>query len=763
MSHTIEAKINEIIAKRKQKLPQIIEREKSIRACMEIVQKIERVKSQVIDAQGNIIPNTKYSDLFLNNQKAFLALSGFSGESFIRYSTALLEEYAVLKERFSRDYVNIAVVGPARQGKSKFLQSISGLDDRCIPALSGRHCTGASSTVENGNNDAVFAEITYKTEKEVLAEIQGYIDVITDHHETLFSLEQLAGFTKETLVGWMNQYYKEKNNFKIKSDIDLVYERYIDKRAYEQWRPFVGKTPEVLSDTEEIMQCVAQHDQTNSINFFKFVAVKNARIVKGFKYPDCGKIKMVDTVGLGSIEKNTQQNMINTIKRESDGVVFFKRPEGAVTGYNDEADVKIYDELKSDFYDRKMEKWFAYILNHTKASEDYSDNMNTCLNEKEKLTDGAIPWMSVNIVDVSDVEAVQNEFLVPYLTALSNNIDEIDEVFIEDTQKAALLSFDEYTALCNAFNKVMKFKATGGNAAYDEERFEELLNSMFDKCSTLNNYYAAEKDKECTILYKRCEEIIQNIATNESPTIQEVQAYAGAHMPPSDVYGHYIDLARASLTKRFNSIDTDMSALVNELKNAFARILAVDGRLECIVPLSADEEPYVWLKRFSEYLGDEELAEIKAGIDLLADFTFSVRGFMMYRVRSTMFAISRANPNLLYKNFLGGTKEKAVVHYVYSELKKLQNNLRESLTDFYTAPNEALYAISDEFVDRISRNENIVKAWRKLYLSDKNKVRVWQTEISNERRGEKDMEEWFDMWEELQKYNAKNSFCLSVR
>ena len=42
-----------------------------------------------------------------------------------------------LEKRFNRDTINISVVGRARQGKSRLLQSISGLRDEVIPASNG--------------------------------------------------------------------------------------------------------------------------------------------------------------------------------------------------------------------------------------------------------------------------------------------------------------------------------------------------------------------------------------------------------------------------------------------------------------------------------------------------------------------------------------------------------------------------------------------------------------------------------------------------
>ena len=54
-----------------------------------------------------------------------------------------------LKTRFSRPTLNIGVIGRARQGKSRLLQSLTGLTKDEIPDGSGQHCTGVRSTIQH--------------------------------------------------------------------------------------------------------------------------------------------------------------------------------------------------------------------------------------------------------------------------------------------------------------------------------------------------------------------------------------------------------------------------------------------------------------------------------------------------------------------------------------------------------------------------------------------------------------------------------------
>lgn len=76
--------------------------------------------------------------------------------SFQLKQAKLREASRNIEERFSRKTINIAVIGGARQGKSKLLQTISGLSNEVIPAFDTSDCTGATSMIKKENKILVF-------------------------------------------------------------------------------------------------------------------------------------------------------------------------------------------------------------------------------------------------------------------------------------------------------------------------------------------------------------------------------------------------------------------------------------------------------------------------------------------------------------------------------------------------------------------------------------------------------------------------------
>ena len=76
-----------------------------------------------------------------------------------------------LKSRFARETLNIGVVGRARQGKSRLLQSLSGLTTTEIPDGDRQHCTGVRSTIFHNPDVSAYGEVTFYSQRAFLHEV----------------------------------------------------------------------------------------------------------------------------------------------------------------------------------------------------------------------------------------------------------------------------------------------------------------------------------------------------------------------------------------------------------------------------------------------------------------------------------------------------------------------------------------------------------------------------------------------------------------
>jgi len=78
---------------------------------------------------------------------------------------AELEVLDKLRGRFSRNTLNIGVIGRARQGKSRLLQSLTGLTSAEIPDGDRQHCTGVRSTIYHNPNVETYGEVWFYSEQ----------------------------------------------------------------------------------------------------------------------------------------------------------------------------------------------------------------------------------------------------------------------------------------------------------------------------------------------------------------------------------------------------------------------------------------------------------------------------------------------------------------------------------------------------------------------------------------------------------------------
>ena len=349
-SKNISTKIDEIIAARKSRNVLLDARIRSLDAAIAAAEALDSLRSSAINENGAPRQDSPWHTILDGNVKLLAAVSSISAASFLQDARALRRDYEALQRRFARDFINISVVGPARQGKSRLLRSISGLDNRCIPAFNGDHCTGAGSIIENGDNTHVRVCMTYKTKDDILAEAQSYLDTISNHTERIYRMEDLPDYTPERLALLLAN--GSENHADASAKKTTFWQRYVEH--YDDWCSLIGHDPEWMEDEDRIMTYVAQHNGLDATDpdfrrYFRFVGVKEARIVKAFPCRDAGKIRLVDTVGLGAADVDANQKMLETIQEDSDAVVFFKFPDANTGGSPHSQELKIFYEVPRMF------------------------------------------------------------------------------------------------------------------------------------------------------------------------------------------------------------------------------------------------------------------------------------------------------------------------------------------------------------------------------------------------------------------------------
>lgn len=327
-----------------------------------------------------------------------------------------------LKSRFSRNTLNIGVVGRARQGKSRLLQSLTGLSTSEIPDGDDQHCTGVRSNVHhNSEVGETYAEVWFHTERSFLDE------VIAPYYEQLRlgsrprSLQDFADIPLPELPKEL----AEKRQAAAKYDHLCRYHQNLHKYQDALSEP----SPRRVSK-HEIREYVAQDTVDRRRIYFNYLAVREVKIVCSFPNVDIGQIALVDMPGLGDTGIGDEERMIKTLGQDIDLVLFVRMPKSTGDFWAKE-DVELYDMANSSLIDLPIKEWSFMVLNHISGS---SDNRRNCESLAATMSEKHIDVQDVVIADCADSTEAQSQILDRVLHYLGQRVELLDRQYASACQ-----------------------------------------------------------------------------------------------------------------------------------------------------------------------------------------------------------------------------------------------------------------------------------------------------------------------------------------
>lgn len=413
---------------------------------------VEQSLQQLLEKGAAAVADKELCPMLERNPwlKALLERPHTIEECLNAYQTAH-NELDFLISRFNRNSVNISVVGDSRAGKSRFLQTVSGLNNHCIPSFPGSFCTGVSSVIENDSSISdgdVKGVFTFKTEAEILKEINDKFNQITGKAFRFHALSEIGAQSPEAIKREMEANAKSEEKGLVSDFLTM----YITN--FKVWSSYINENREdnesrVITNPAEIQQYVAKHDGgtdgTDARPFYRYIAVKKAEIYCNFKLTDVNQLRLVDTVGLGDLASGTTEKMYEAIDRDSDAVLYFFRPQQSHGGMMDK---RTYDILNRQIYPRYRDAdtkwWMGIVVN------DDGTNRNECVKFLEGLEQKAVELAQnvvfKEIINVSKEADVRRKSVQPLLESLSRHLGAVDQR-LEAAAKARLSDANQALAL----------------------------------------------------------------------------------------------------------------------------------------------------------------------------------------------------------------------------------------------------------------------------------------------------------------------------
>ena len=288
--------------------------------------------------------------------------------NFLKLIDEIIQEQQLqenLYKRFERNSINIGVIGLARQGKSTFLQSLSGLTYDDIPNSDGQPCTMIQSNILHSEGEA-YGVVHFHSEQSFLEE------VIKPYYEELGipnPPQTLTQFRNTTLT-------RIPKKFEHSAKIDSLYHhlKYDYYLNFDKYANFLNseKCAKQISNSD-IKQYVSQeYDIDGNPRNFKHLAIEKVEIFCPFPKVDLQQIALVDMPGLGDTRLGDAERMINKLSQNVDFIVFIRRPL-QMGDFWGAADIYLYETVYKALNEKlPLDKWSFMVLNHA------GDNLQRC-------------------------------------------------------------------------------------------------------------------------------------------------------------------------------------------------------------------------------------------------------------------------------------------------------------------------------------------------------------------------------------------------
>lgn len=790
MPRQIKQQIENIIDYRKRtRLPKI---EQQIAFLKDVLSKVEKLDSVIATVRYQIEQkNGPYYTMLLADptmEARFNIVSTTGIKEKLKKQIELLE---LLKRRFSRDAVQVAFVGYERQGKSRFLQSISGLSNNVIPAYSGTSCTGAVSVIHNVGS-GFSATIKFYTLAEFLGIMKDKLKKFFPGRTfTLNSIQDLkyldlSGFNAGTNISLSTEFEKFCNGYVAHAD---------------DFAELIGHSDLITTDEKQIIQHVAQYEEFGQIPqcedasqftakekdddncrkitvyvkyYYKYLAVKSATIYTSFPAIDDAKIVLVDTIGMGDSTdaQRIEDEMFRVLREDCDAAIDVFKPDANGGGFN-QAQADILTKIGNELCDRDPQRWIYYAINRVEHGKGRNtENIPAIIKAaKDSFKNlASVPVADVVDVNAADKDEVNEKLLGPLLDMITENLDDIDSKLMANANTTSGHLYQEYKMFADAVASVISGQMKQGSN--ELKKFRQLLQNDLDysnELKKLDNKYADGKDRECPQVKNEIERVIAGLTmlvSNITDICTDVEKGKGS---TNEIFEKYVKLLRNRIYDAFADVNTGvLIPLQEDVKNSLINILFNNAKFGNI-PLQGyaieDGASKEWLATFIREKVDRDVyPKMNAMLHFILDYQLNIQGLIEYDVAKCLGTIDKHSAEFRTMNPVTGVNDMQHAKKIFSEIVNrttvIQTKMRSWRDEFSLIPSHSFYArismFRDMMVDDADTNEELYNFY------SENRMTVWRDEFASLAEEASAFGEWNKASLDITQMCIKNNFHLKL-
>ena len=713
-----ETIINGIINNRQKQQEEIIKRLNSLSA---ITGALEELKEKSQDMQSRMKEDPATCDKLRRVDEKI--------DSSADLLDKLKQELRRLKARTTRDTINIGIVGVPKQGKSTFLQALTGLDEATIPT-GNDYVTGACSYIRHDSSVATgdaYAIVTPYSKKEFRDEVlRPFCRAFNLELDSVDDLPNLNLPEKDTL--------EKEAQKRILERLEQL------KEDYGKYKELLGQGDKRIPK-EEIRRYVAQCDEQCRTKYTNWYAIKKAEIHCCFPQQDIGRLMICDTPGLGDFTPGAKQALMEKLSSDMDIIFFMKRLDPGDQTI-DEKYTEFYDVVKESNRVFGVQDW-AYMVLNCRAGDTPTDRFLDDLNAK-------LQTRELKVLDARDASSVSSQF-DSILQDIVSQIPKLDNKLMKNYAELTgglKTALEEVAALAKVALPTFSPAIEGLELS---EKTDTILNNLEAKFQNMK----AELEENGGSLSPDVKNIITAMRAN-CPILNHEER---DKEQPATWFNDGKSKLRAAFISAFSGLDIPMQKMVDDARAKLRDILTRQdgGRLAFVLTGKEDADFWKTLKEILlNDLGDKASGMIQA-IKNIETFKMQFRAFILPRLTSitnrlsnapkyeaTSFAIHMPGDTLEHCR----TKLETAWQEALAESEEIFDTEEENnVGDILGTPAAALAALVDEFYLLWTKHEGYNKAnrrwhefyrahapevWPEIFKSDTSMLalsRTWNSEV----------------------------------